>query len=187
MKTTDEHKLVLGIVGSARKNGNSAFLLQETLRHLKDDCETETIFLSDQNIHPCDGCHWCESSGSCRIDDDMPALSTKLRRADAIILASPSYMGGVSSRMQAFMERTWPLRKGQMNGKIGSSIITGRRRIGVAPGALQAYFTRLGMLKVPGVVGYAFGAGEIAEDREARGQAERLAQDLQRVLTMMRQ
>jgi multimeric flavodoxin WrbA len=177
--------VVLGIAGSARKQGNSAFLLRETLSHLQNEFDTETIFLSDRNIRPCDGCHHCERNGSCRIDDDMEALSGKLRNADAIILTTPSYMGGVTSRMQALMERTWLLRKGQMAGKIGSYIVTGRRRIGMAIGVLEDYFTRLGMIKIPGVLGYAFEPGEIARDQEAVSGTLRLARDLRHCQALM--
>jgi len=176
--------LVLGMIGSARKKGNSAFLLQEVLRHLQDDFETETIFLSDHDIRPCDGCHYCEENGCCRIDDDMQALCGKMENAGAIILSTPSYMGGVSSRMRAFMERTWPLRKGRMTGKIGAYVVTGRRRIGVATVEVEEYFSRIGMISVPGVLGYAFEPGEVVRDKEAMSETLRLARDLRSCLSL---
>ncbi|HUW34886.1 MAG TPA: flavodoxin family protein, partial [Planctomycetota bacterium] len=145
-----------------------------------------TIFLSDHNIQPCEGCHYCESSGVCRIEDDIPALSAKMKAADVIILATPSHMGGVTSRMQALMERTWPLRKGQMAGKVGACIVIGRRQIGTEVGVLDAYFSRLRILRVPGVLGYAFEAGRIVEDKEAISQTARLADDIRRWLLVIR-
>jgi len=178
--------LILGIAGSPRKQGNSAFLLQETLGHLQGGFQTETIFLKDLNIRPCEGCHSCESSGACRIEDDIPALSAKLKAADAVILATPSHMGGVTSRMQALMERTWPLRKGQMAGKVGASIVTGRRQMGMEIGLLDAYFSRLRMLRIPGILGFAFEAGRIVEDQEAISQTVRLADDIRRCLLGIR-
>jgi multimeric flavodoxin WrbA len=105
----------------------------------------------------------------------MAALYSKLIEADVLLLASPAYMGGIASRMQAFMERTWPLRKGQLAGKLASYIVTGRRRIGMATGVMEEYFTRLGVTKLPGVLGFAFESGEVEQDREAVAQAERLA------------
>jgi multimeric flavodoxin WrbA len=173
---------ILGIASSARKRGNSAILLAEALDHLRADFETEMVFLTDHRIEPCEGCHYCEGHGSCRIDDDMRRLSERLSGADAILLASPSYMGGVTSRLRAFMERTWPLRKGQMSGKIGSYIVTGRRRIGVASAAMAEYFVRLGMIEVPGVLGYAFEPGEIVQDEEAMSETRRLAEDIRHCL-----
>ena len=174
--------LILGIAASARKQGNSATLLVRVLDELRGEFRTEVVFLADLTIQPCDGCHSCETQGSCRIEDDMSRLYPRLLGADAILLASPVYMGGVTSRMQAFMERTWPIRKGQMAGKIGSYVLVGRRRIGMAPGVMEEYFTHLGMTKLPGVVGYAFEPGQIEQDREAVSWTRELAAALCRCL-----
>jgi hypothetical protein len=73
-----------------------------------------------------------------------------------------------------------------MVGKIGSCIVIGRRRIGVATAAMEDYFTRLGMIKIPGVQGYAFEPGEIQQDEEAISQTLRLAWDIRRCLALMR-
>ena len=177
METRQGPALVLGIAGSGRKQGNSAALLRRVLNGLNDEFKTELVFLADIEIHPCTGCHRCETKGTCCIEDGMAALYPKLLEADAILLASPAYMGGIASRMQAFMERTWPLRKGQLAGKLASYIVTGRRRIGMATGVMEEYFTRLGVTKLPGVLGLAFESGEVEQDREAVAQAERLAAD----------
>jgi len=174
---------VLGIAGSPRKEGNSAFLLRKALQDLAVRFETETVFLSGQDIRPCEACHDCEKSGQCRIEDDMPEMCRKLEEADAIILSTGSQMGGVTSRMRAFMERTWPLRKGQMARKVGTYIVTGRRRIGLVPAVLEDYLSRLGVMKIPGALGYAFDKGQIANDREALRETERLAADIRYCLT----
>jgi len=176
--------VVLGIAGSARKKGNSATLLTQVLDELRGKFQTELIHLSDFNIHPCDGCHYCQTKHSCRIDDDMARLYPKLLQANVVLLASPAYMGGIASRMQAFMERTWPIRKGQMTNKVGSYILTGRRRIGMATGVMEEYFTRLGMLKLPGILGFAFESGTIAEDHEATAQVGKLAASVRKHLEM---
>ena len=180
-----KRSLILAIAGSARKQGNSATLLTQVLDKLRGEFRTELVFLTDLNIQPCDGCHHCETQSSCRIEDDMSTLHPKLLDAGAILLASPVYMGGIASRMQAFMERTWPLRKGQLRGKIASYIVTGRRRIGMATGVMEEYFTRLGVTKLPGVLGFAFEPGEVEQDREAVAQAERLAADCGHHLNLM--
>lgn len=169
---------VLGIAGSAREQGNSSALLRRVLNGLNGNFRTELVFLADIEIRPCDGCHSCQTNGACCIEDGMTAIYPKLLEAEVFLLASPAYMGGIASRMQAFMERTWPLRKGQLAGKLASYIVTGRRRIGMATGVMEEYFTRLGVAKLPGVVGLGFEAGEVEQDREAVAQAERLAADV---------
>jgi len=115
----------------------------------------------------------------------MLTINPKLLKADMILLAAPAYMGGLASRMQMFMERTWPLRKGQMADKAGSYIVTGRRRIGMATGVMEEYFMRLGMIVIPGVVGYAFKPGEIKQDQEALDQTEKLVMDCRHYLSLM--
>ena len=169
---------VLGIVGSPRKDGNTAYLLERTLSLLPDSFQTETVFLKDHRIEPCEGCHRCEQDGRCALDDDMQALYPKLQAADAMILTSPVYMGGLTSRMRAFMERTWHLRKGQLAGKIGAWIVVGRRKPGAAIYAMEDFLSRLGMTRLPGVFGYAFHKGEILGDEEALRDIDRLASDL---------
>lgn len=167
--------LILGIASSGRRHGNSATLLEGILDRLRGDFQTELVFLADLTIQPCNGCHYCEARGECRLEDDMVGLYPKLLEADAVLLASPAYMGGLASRMQAFMDRTWPLRKGQLAGKVGSYVLTGRRRIGMGTGVMEEYLTRLGMTKLPGVLGFAFEPGQIAQDHEAWVQVDRLA------------
>ena len=66
--------LILGIAGSARKQGNSATLLTQVLDKLQGEFRTELVFLADLNIQPCDGCHYCRTQSSCRIEDDMSRL-----------------------------------------------------------------------------------------------------------------
>ena len=180
-----DRSLVLGIAGSARKQGNSSALLVRVLDRLRGEFRVELVSLADLDIRPCDGCQYCETKGACRIQDEMLKLYPKLLEAGAVLLASPAYMGGIASRMQAFMERTWLLRKGRMAGKVGSYIVTGRKRIGMATGIMEEYFTRLGMAKLPGVLGLAFEAGQISEDQEAMDQADRLAADVRNHLRLL--
>ena len=181
----DDRGMVLGIAGSPRRAGNSATLLESVLGNLADEFRTEQVHLTDIEIQPCQGCHRCEGSGICWLEDEMVEFWQKLIRADALILASPAYMGGLASRMHAFMERTWPLRKGRLAGKLGSYVIVGRRRPGMATGIMEEYFTRMKMTKLPGVLGYAFEPGEIAEDEESYTQVQRLADQCRRQLRSM--
>ena len=166
----------IGIIGSPRKNGNTAYLLKEVMKVLRKKYETEIIFLKDYDIKPCEGCFYCEKNEGCIIEDDMQELYPKLKEADVIILSSPSYMGGVTSRLRAFMERTWPLRKGQLEGKIGTYIVVGRRKIGSAISEMREYLSRLKMTIIPGVLGYAFEKGDILKDEEALKEAQRLGE-----------
>lgn len=48
---------VLGVVGSRRKNGNTAYLVKQALHSIESEqIETELILLGDYNIRGCIGC-----------------------------------------------------------------------------------------------------------------------------------
>ena len=83
-------------------------------------------------------------------------------------------MGGITSRMKAFMERTWHLRKGQLKGKTGSYIVVGRRDIGSGVNEMEEYLSRLKVNKLAGVMGFGFHEGKVFEDEEALQNVETL-------------
>jgi putative sterol carrier protein/putative NADPH-quinone reductase len=71
------------------------------------------IRLSEKNIAPCLGCYhcWLSESGECVQKDDMGAVLREFIEADTVVCATPVYYYGLSSRMQAFLERAFPLTK----------------------------------------------------------------------------
>lgn len=97
---------VLGIIGSERKDGNTAYLVQETLKTLKSkEIATETIFLGDYNISGCNGCENCKDTYRCVIHDDMQKIYPLILNSDAIVLGSPTYFYNITSLTKAFLER----------------------------------------------------------------------------------
>lgn len=102
-------KKVLGIVGSKRKNGNTAFLVNQALSQLASkDIQTECIYLSDYSISGCTGCEGCQTTYKCIIKDDMQQLYPLIEEADAIIMGSPTYFYNVSSDVKTLIERLYP-------------------------------------------------------------------------------
>jgi len=96
---------ILGICGSARKNGNTASLLKEVLQTI--EMESELIFLSDLNIGFCSGCLSCrENKGKCTKDDDMQVLLDKALSSKAIVLGSPNYYYDISGLMKNMIDRS---------------------------------------------------------------------------------
>jgi multimeric flavodoxin WrbA len=97
----------VGIVGSPRKKGNTAFLMEEVLSAIQDPgIETEVLYLSDYHIEECDGCDLCIRERRCPKEDDMPQIEAKLLEADCILLGAPSYFGQVPSIMKTFIDRS---------------------------------------------------------------------------------
>jgi multimeric flavodoxin WrbA len=99
---------ILGICGSARKNGSTAFLLQEALNTVGMDAEL--IFLSDFNIGFCLGCRSCmKNDGRCAKEDDTEPLLKKILSSRGIVLGSPNYYFDVSGLMKNMIDRSFCL------------------------------------------------------------------------------
>jgi len=78
-------KIVI-VIGSPRKEGNSATLAQQvTAGAQAHGADVECFHLHDMNIHPCDACDLCRESteAECVIEDAMQDLYPRLRSADA--------------------------------------------------------------------------------------------------------
>lgn len=172
----------IGIVASPRKDGNTAILMEKTARGLEENLDIETIFLKNIDMSPCLECYSCVNTNQCAIEDGMQDLYAKLLDAKVLILASPVFMGGIASRLRIFMERTWPLRKGQLKDKIGSYIIVGRRDLGSAPCEMEEYLSRLKVNKVAGVLGFGLKKGEILQDKEAFSAVDRMCGQIKKLL-----
>lgn len=98
---------VVGVCGSPKKNGNTAFLMGEVLSSIEDpEIETEILYIYDYRIEECDGCDLCIRERRCPKDDDMPRIEARLQEADCIILGAPSYFGQVPSGMKRFIDRS---------------------------------------------------------------------------------
>jgi len=121
----------IGIVGSPRKNGNTEILTRHTLKAIEEEgVKTELIRLAGLDIKPCNACIVCQKEERCPIDDDLWSIYIKMKKADAIILASPVYFGSVSAQMKALMDRTGyiALVNGRkFEGKVGGPLVVAQR------------------------------------------------------------
>lgn len=95
---------VLGICGSARKEGNTGFLLSELLN--ATDKEAELIWLNDLNLNVCMGCRRCEEETRCAQNDGLHFLFGKMLEAEAIIFGSPTYWYYVSGLIKNLIDRS---------------------------------------------------------------------------------
>ena len=94
---------VLAINSSARKNGNTAELINAVFGELnKEGIETELIQLSGKVIEPCKACWACGGKGNCVHKKDLfQEIFGKMTQADGILLGSPVYTANISANMQA--------------------------------------------------------------------------------------
>lgn len=98
---------VIAINGSARKDGNTAILINTVFEELyKEGIETEMVQLSGKIIEPCKACWACGGRKNCVQGKDLfQEIFEKMTQADGIILGSPVYTANISANMQAFLER----------------------------------------------------------------------------------
>lgn len=103
----EKNMKVLAINSSARKDGNTAILINTVFEELnKEGIETETVQLSGSMIEPCKACWACGGKKNCVHKNDLfQDIFEKAVQADGIILASPVYTANISANMQAFLER----------------------------------------------------------------------------------
>lgn len=122
---------VLGLNGSARKDGNTAIIIGKVFEELqKEAIDTELIQLADCDIKPCRGCFACKGRGSCVLNDGFNEIFSRMVEADGIILGSPVYSADVSAKMKAFLERGGVVvatNPGMLRHKIGASVAAVRR------------------------------------------------------------
>jgi multimeric flavodoxin WrbA len=124
---------VVGLNGSHRRNGNTDYMLKKALEVCSaKGLEVEQIDLVDKRIGYCSVCDACKGGYTCPLEDDVMEILDRLVEGDAIIVASPTYFGGVSGRLRALFDRTLPLRRNGMKlaGKVGAALTVGGSRNG---------------------------------------------------------
>ncbi|MGY5870893.1 MAG: flavodoxin family protein [Candidatus Thorarchaeota archaeon] len=98
---------IVGISGSPKKEkSNTQFLLSKALEATSAD--THLINISEYDIRHCTGCDSCVRKKPCPQSehDDMPKIEDELRKADAIIIAAPSYFTSVPGVLKDFIDRS---------------------------------------------------------------------------------
>ncbi len=134
---------VIAFNGSARRDGNTAILIEYVLDELrKEGIDTEVFSLAGKKIHGCRACYKCFENADrrCAFDDDiLNECIEKMAEADAIILGSPTYFTDVSAEMKALIDRAGLVGKangGMFKRKVGAAVIAVRRA-----GSLHAFST----------------------------------------------
>jgi len=169
---------VVAFNGSARKDGNTAILMNLVLEELRaEKIGTEMIQLAGEKLPGCIACYQCGKTkdGTCAIKTDrVNDYIQKMREADGILLGSPVYIADITSGIKALLERATIVCRANGNGlyrrKVGAGIVAVRRA-----GAMHAlsslnHFFFINQLIVPGSsywnVGIGRNAGEVKNDTE---------------------
>jgi multimeric flavodoxin WrbA len=158
----------VGILGSARKGGNTDLLLNVALEEAKEGgVFVDKISLKDKSIAPCDGCMGCTKTGKCVIDDDAQYIYSKMLESDGIIWATPVYFWSMTGQTKTLMDRTYALLypKLQLASKVGGLItVAGSRGCMNTANIFHMYFNYNHMFFAEFASGYAAGKGEIKKN-----------------------
>lgn len=102
-------KRVCVLMGSPRRNGNTAQLLAPFLERLRQGgCTCEEIRLCDLDIRPCTACRNCQrdwASFGCRQGDGMQRVFDAVLACDLLVLATPIYSWYCTPPMKAALDR----------------------------------------------------------------------------------
>ncbi|NQU04177.1 MAG: flavodoxin family protein [Syntrophaceae bacterium] len=180
---------VIAFNGSARKDGNTAILLNYVLGELQNNgIETELFQLAGKEIRGCKACYKCfqNKDGRCVVHSDI--LNTcveKMFEADGILLGSPTYFSDVTTEMKALIDRAGFVARANghaLKRKAGAAVVAVRRA-----GSIHAYdtinhFFLINQLIVPGSsywnIGIGREKGEVEKDEEGIQTMKTLGQNM---------
>ncbi len=121
---------ILSLLGSPRKNGNTAHALNYLEEQLKkQNHDIKHIHIPSLSIAGCKECYWCKQEGSylcCNNDDAIPVLKEMLD-ADAIIFSTPTFCWGFPAQMKALLDRMFCLMSWKEGDTEVHSLIEGKK------------------------------------------------------------
>lgn len=182
---------VIGINGSARRDGNTVIIIRTIFEELNDSgIETELIQLADVNIEPCRACFACKGRGNCVFrKDGFADIFSKMVESDGIILGSPVYSADVSSRMKALLDRggvVAAINPGILKHKVGVAVAAVRRAGGMtAVDTMNHFFLNKEMIVVGSTywnMVYGREIGDVRQDIEGIANMRNLGQNMASIM-----
>lgn len=166
---------VLGINGSARKDGNTALLIRGVFEELKKEgIKTELIQFAGKKLAGCDACYRCfdKKNKRCAITSDaLNGILEKMIKADAIILGSPTYFADCSAGMKALMERAGFVsraNKDLFRRKVGAAVVAVRRAGAIHTFDTMNHFFSISEMITVGSSYWNIGIGDVSKDKEGK-------------------
>jgi multimeric flavodoxin WrbA len=157
---------VVALNASARKDGNTAILLNLVMDELKQEgIETEMIQLGGKQLAGCRACYKCFKNKDHRCimkDDLLNEIIEKMEGAEGILLGSPTYFSDVSSNMRAFIERCGFVGRANdymFKRKVGASVVAVRRAGAIPAFSSMNLFLHYMQMVMPGSSYWSLGIG----------------------------
>jgi multimeric flavodoxin WrbA len=188
---------VVAFNGSARRKGNTAFLLKTVTDVLEQEgIQTATIDLAGKSIQGCIACMKCHRNKNrrCSVDTDfLNECIARMEAADGILLGSPTYFADVSTEMKALIDRAGMVAKanGDMfRRKVGAAVVAVRRAGAIHAFDSMNHFFLIGQMIVPGAsywnIGFGLDRGDAASDSEGLQTMETLGRNTAWLLQKLR-
>ncbi len=168
---------VVAFCGSARKDGNTAALLNTVLAELNSaGVETELVELAGKSVPGCIACYKCfeNKDHRCAVKNDIiNDCIAKMEAADGILLGSPTYFADLSASMKALIERCGMVSRANgdmLKRKLGASVVAVRRCGASHVFSSMNYFFLIGQMIIIGSsywnIGVGRAPGEVLSDEE---------------------
>lgn len=163
--------------GSPRKDGNTFRLIQHLFAALgKEGVETELVQVGGKAIRGCTACYACfqNKNGRCVQEGDIVnECIEKMRQADGIVLASPTYFADVTSELKALIDRAGFVAKAcdsLLRRKVGAAVVAVRRAGAIHVFDTINHFFLIQQMVIPGSSYWNLGIGrekgEVDKDEE---------------------
>ncbi len=121
---------VLVLNGSPRRNGLVSQMLGHIAENLPQGCETEYCFVHDLQFRACTGCMACRSKLRCVLpEDDAHRIADAIRSADALVVGSPCYWGGMSGELKMLFDRLVYVMMGEKENGMPVPLHRGKRAL----------------------------------------------------------
>lgn len=119
---------VLLINGSPKKNGNTAFALNQMADvFAAEGIDTEIIHVGHKDIRSCIDCRVCKNTKKCAFNDIVNEVSVKFEEADGLVVGSPVYYASANATLVAFLTRLFHSTYFDKRMKVGASVAVARR------------------------------------------------------------
>lgn len=180
---------VVAFNGSARKDGNTAILVNYVFDELKKEgIETELVQLAGKKIRGCTACYKCfdNKDQRCSVKDDVAnECIEKMIGAQGIIMASPTYFADVTAEMKALIDRSGFVSRANgdmLKRKVGAAVVAVRRAGSIHAFDSINHFFLITQMLVPGSrywnMGFGLDKGEVEGDEEGLKIMKTLGQNM---------
>ena len=104
------NKKIIVLNGAARKNGNTAKLVESFAEGAKSaGNQVKVFYLDGMEIHSCKGCLNAgkDSKSPCSQKDDMEQIYAEFGEADVVVFASPLYFWTITGTLKTAADRLY--------------------------------------------------------------------------------